>query len=195
MDEEQLHLALSGGEGQTVEYKESFAELAEGIKTLSAFASQEAGGSVLFGVRDNGTPARGFEVGSNRPEKVASNVKETVISMTTGSSLLPRIFVFENPSVLALCAPTDAHVGGPYLYRGRRYERAGKSTHEVKVNYQQLVKAYHAHVWDNDSDEPMAYRCCPECGGTDLDRFSRTSPRDDMYYFVRCPCGWINGSE
>jgi hypothetical protein len=40
----------------------------------------------------------------------------------------------------------DKSADRPYLAFGRRDARVGKSTHEVKMDYRQLAKAYHDHL-------------------------------------------------
>ena len=53
MDKSQLLSKIESGEGQHVEFKTSFAEQNEAIKSLCAF-TQADGGSVFFGVNDYG---------------------------------------------------------------------------------------------------------------------------------------------
>ncbi len=46
-------------------------------------------------------------------------------------------------------------------------------------------------VLDSESDEPLPYRLCPECGSRDLRR-NEWNARDEMHYLVSCKCGWAD---
>jgi Schlafen, AlbA_2 len=63
---------MANGEGQRIEFKESFAEENAAIKTLCAFAHAD-GGSVFFGVKDNGEIV-GCHVGRNTLENLANKI-------------------------------------------------------------------------------------------------------------------------
>lgn len=46
-------------------------------------------------------------------------------------------------------------------------------------------------VLDSESDDPLPYRLCPECGSRDLRRLSWNST-SETHYLVRCECGWAD---
>lgn len=70
--EEALHL-IRQGEGQRVEFKESFSAEDKAIETLAAFANAE-GGTVFFGVRNDGRIV-GVSLGANTREKFSSKLR------------------------------------------------------------------------------------------------------------------------
>lgn len=111
---------LSQGEGQQLEFKQSFAVEREIIETLCAFANSE-GGVVLVGIRDNGTVI-GAHVGGNTLENFANALtRETE----------PRIYVsmktqaVDGKKVVAISvrSPRQGELfyafGTPYLRMGR----------------------------------------------------------------------------
>jgi Schlafen, AlbA_2 len=64
---------IADGEGQHVEFKQTFAEEDDGIKSLCAFANA-SGGRVLFGVKNNGEIV-GSDIGRNTLENFASKLR------------------------------------------------------------------------------------------------------------------------
>jgi hypothetical protein len=147
MRRELLDEILKNGEGQTVEFKTSFAEQNAAIETMVAFANAQ-GGRVLFGVRNDGTVA-GVEVGENTLENLARAVRD---------HSYPSLPVFiEEPSdydgkkvVIAEVPPDIPPIVGVYLYASdavplgrtveaselRTYRRAGRVTQ--KENFMRL---------------------------------------------------------
>ncbi len=75
MNANRLLSLIEGGEGQTLEFKESLSSgrRREGIETLVAFANRD-GGEVLFGIDDGGR-LRGANVGQNTIEHFANEVE------------------------------------------------------------------------------------------------------------------------
>jgi predicted HTH transcriptional regulator len=193
--EEEARALIAMGEGQTIEFKETTATLRKGIKTLAAFGSRDEGGHLFIGVTDAGGIVP-FQRARNAEEKWANEIKGNVLSMTTGEPLLPQINSFGNPgfSVISVDGGTDT---GPYIAYGRRFERVGKSTHEVQMDYRQLARAFNQHIYDADAAEPLAYRFCERCGNPKLKRSSALDPdHDRMYHFIECSeCGWSEWTE
>lgn len=73
MDKSQLLSKIESGEGQHVEFKTSFAEQDEAIRSLCAF-TQAGGGSVFFGVTDDGDIV-GVTIGKNTIENFATKLR------------------------------------------------------------------------------------------------------------------------
>jgi hypothetical protein len=74
MRREQLDEVLRTGEGQTVEFKTSFAEQKEAIQSMVSFANAQ-GGRVFIGVQDDGTVV-GVRIGKNTLEKLAADIRD-----------------------------------------------------------------------------------------------------------------------
>lgn len=73
MDKSQLLSRMGSGEGQYVEFKTSFAEQDEAIRSLCAF-TQADGGSVFFGVTDHGDIV-GVTIGKNTIENFVNKLR------------------------------------------------------------------------------------------------------------------------
>lgn len=197
MDKDTALQRISAGEGQSVEFKESPGQIKKATQTLAAFGGQADGGTVFIGVRDGGYLVKGFQVSNNRPEQLADSIKRETVSMVTAEPLLPEIYVFSNPVFIAVHVSRDAATAGPFLAFGERFERVGKSTHRVDINYRHLAQAFQRHLYDFDSTEPLAYRFCENCGSQKLERSDAIDPRrDEVYYFVECAeCGWTEWTQ
>jgi len=74
MRREQLEEVLRTGEGQTVEFKTSFAEQKEAIQTMVGFANSQ-GGRVFIGVEDDGTVVP-VAIGKNTLENLAADIRD-----------------------------------------------------------------------------------------------------------------------
>lgn len=84
MEPEEMMRLIQQGEGQRVEFKASFAQARDAIQSLCALAHAE-GGTVFFGVRDDGTIC-GVTVGRKTLEDFANQVQ-----VNTQPPLTPRI--------------------------------------------------------------------------------------------------------
>ncbi|MCK4245363.1 MAG: ATP-binding protein [Candidatus Omnitrophica bacterium] len=85
MQLEEMMGLIQQGEGQTVEFKASFAGTRDAIESLCAFTHAD-GGTVFFGVRDDGTVC-GVSLGKKTLEDFANQVKTN-----TQPWLAPRIY-------------------------------------------------------------------------------------------------------
>jgi hypothetical protein len=187
MTKQEALALVTRGEGQTIEFKETPGQINRAIKTLAAFASQQNGGSVLIGFRDDGTPVPGFQLPQNAAERIAEKIKENTISMVTAEPLLPQIHTFTDPEFAVIHVGPGREEDGPYLAFGRRWKRVGRSTHEVQMNYRQLARAYSQHLWDSTSDEALPYRFCRHCGSQRLNRSQALDySHDRLYYIIEC---------
>lgn len=70
MKPDEVEKIINNGEGQRTEFKKSFAEEDEAIRTLCAFANAE-GGTVYFGITDEGR-ITGVDLGRNPIENFAN---------------------------------------------------------------------------------------------------------------------------
>lgn len=194
MDEAALQQLLSAGEGQSTEFKETTSTATAAIRSLAAFASQPEGGTVVFGVNNNGTPHRAFTIGAETSAKLATKIKAAVISMTTGHSLAPAMYVFRSPDRLVVHVPAGADAHGPYLGFGLRWKRSGTATVRVDVNYRQLAQIYQRHLVSDAGH----LNFCPQCGADVKHSSFTTSAPDCLYYVTECTdpqCGWMDASE
>lgn len=183
------------GEGQNIEFKETTGQIRPAVRTAAAFASQPDGGIIIFGINDNGTFNRRFQIGKNTQTDVAQAVKANTLSMVTAQPLVPRIHQFDDPVMLVVEVDAALSADGPYLAYGERWRRSGASTNRVNIDYKQLARAYNHHLYDED--DHMGYRFCPTCGNDRLERGQYVDRQHDrLYYVIKCDaCGWSDWSE
>jgi predicted HTH transcriptional regulator len=192
MTKEEALKLIESGESQNTEFKTSLSEINDAIKTLVAFGSQTEGGILLFGIKDDGT-SQELCIGKETIEKLANDIKINTLSMITSKPLHPEIYVYKNPNLLAVVVGEKEAKNGPFLAFNKAYSRIGKSTHEVKIDYRSLAKAYKENLINdagNSLDEPPSYNFCPECGHVEF-RKETYSFRHGTSVVIFCnKCDW-----
>ena len=108
----------SGDEGGRTEYKLTTGQLERGMETLCAFLNGE-GGTVLFGVKDNGKII-GQEVSDKTKREIAEAIRliEPFATITVSYVGIPET----DKLVIALCAEEQRYMR-PFTYKGRAYQR------------------------------------------------------------------------
>lgn len=146
----ELSTLLKRGEGRTLEFKRSTAELREAFQTTCAFLNG-SGGLVCFGVRPDGK-AEGQEVSDKTLREIAQammqfeppvNIEVVRIPVPGGREVL----------VLPVRALGDSI---PFTYEGRAYERSGSTTRKMpQASYERLLmERMHSRVrWENQPAE------------------------------------------
>ena len=121
MQPEEMMGLIQQGEGQMVEFKTSFAEAREAIQSLCAFTHVD-GGTVFFGVRDDGTVC-GVSLGKKTLEDFANQVKTNA-----QPSLAPRIYkcTIEGKDVIGATVDKLPAAGVCFVYN-IAYVRVGKT--------------------------------------------------------------------
>lgn len=111
---------LRRGEGETIEFKKSFAEQEAAVKTLGAMASQQ-GGMVVVGVSPSGDVV-GVSVGSNTLEMLARAIHDK-INPPVQVSIADR--AFRGKTVYTVSVIGDGRLRS---VDGRFYKRVGRTT-------------------------------------------------------------------
>lgn len=112
---------IERGEGQHVEFKASFSEENEAIKTLCAFANAE-GGTVLVGVSDIGAPI-GTMLGKNTRENFANKLHSG-----TQPPLYTNIASYEVAGKTVVAISVKAPKQGELFYAfGEPFVRVGRT--------------------------------------------------------------------
>lgn len=109
-------------ESRTLEYKEDLTK--SYLKTVSAFANYD-GGSIIFGVRDNGEA-----IGIENPEKLRLSVENQI-----NDNIRPRprylLEQYEEEGKALVELKVEAGLQPPYYYQKKAYTRNDMSTIEV----------------------------------------------------------------
>lgn len=151
MDKSQLLSKIEGGEGQHTEFKTSFAEHNEAIESLCAFTQAE-GGSVFFGVRDDGDIV-GVTIGRNTIEDFTNRLRSS-----TQPPLTPTIEQFHvEGKTIAVVSIGKGDEGIVYYAFNHPYVRVGKTNqvlNPVEIK-ERLYKAFQAENLARKADIPF----------------------------------------
>ena len=142
MTAEELIAVAAQGEGETVEFKRSVAELDKVVETVSAFANTH-GGVVLIGVRPDGQ-IEGTDVGQTTRERIANR-----ITGNTAPTLYPSVAfaTLDGRTVVAITVPESE--ARPHLAFGRAFKRVGAVTAQMdRAEYERLLWARHQLAFD-----------------------------------------------
>jgi hypothetical protein len=121
--EEALRL-IEQGEGQRVEFKKSLAEENQAIEALCAFANAD-GGTVLFGVRNDGTIA-GVSLGDNTTENLANKIARSLFPQMVASI---QAVTIDDKTVLAV--HVDRVGKGKVVFTGSAPVRSGSTNQQL----------------------------------------------------------------
>ena len=148
---------ISAGEGQRVEFKRSFAEQNAAIESLGAFANAR-GGTVLIGVRDDGTI-----IGAN----IGANTIENFVNALRRDSQPPLSPDVENISVngeTIVSARVDPAPAGQLIQVfGKALVRVG-STNQVMSPEEQKGRLL-AGQRDSGAEAPVQISCATSDNG------------------------------
>lgn len=132
--EADLEEMLRRGEGETIEFKKSFAEQDPAVRTVGAMASQ-TGGDVVLGISPSGDVV-GVSVGSNTLENFARAIHEK-ISPPAHVSISDRQFRGKTVYVVTLAGD-----GRLRSVDGRFYKRVGRTT--LVIGAEEIKARFHA---------------------------------------------------
>lgn len=144
----QLTALIEQGEGPALEFKRSTGELKEAMQTLCAFLNG-SGGTVLFGVRPDGT-IEGQQVTDKTLREVAQIADrfEPPIHLE-----MHRVSVGRGRQVLVLAVKGTSD-SVPFTFEGRPYERVGSTTRRMsQERYEKLLleRAHARRRWENQA--------------------------------------------
>jgi predicted HTH transcriptional regulator len=137
MDAAELESLLAPGEGQSVEFKKSLAQLDDGLCSLSGMVNADAAhGAILFGVSDEGMTVGVEDANLDRSQRKIS---------TKGEKFDPRLFLDidvgrqDDRAVIVVRATRVAP--DFHDYDGRTYLREGTATRRLDVEERrQLIR-------------------------------------------------------
>lgn len=150
-----LRRLIASGEGPTLEFKRSTAELREGLRTACGFLNGK-GGTVLFGVGPEGEI-----IGQEISDKTLRELAQALNAFEPPASLYTeRVAIGKSREVLALRAE-GALSTIPYTFEGRAYERVQSTTRQMsQERYEHLLveRAHSRRRWENQPAEGTTLR-------------------------------------
>ena len=145
MNEASLRLLIAQGESETLEFKRSIAEKESAAKTICAMLNGPRGGTILFGVSDDGR-IRGLDAGQRTHDLLRGELRKIDPPIALD---LETVTMADGRSVIAIVIPGNT---GIYRYDGRPYARFGASTSIMpEATYQQYVleRRHSITRWEN----------------------------------------------
>ena len=146
MDLAELQKLIAAGESETVEFKQSTAQLTRVGETLCGFLNA-SGGEVLIGIAPTGKIV-GQQVADSTLRDIAAVLDRFEPPVHIA---MQRIQVEQGRQVIVLGAPAESE-SVPFTYNGRAYQRIGSTTSVMpQERYQQLLleRSYSQHRWEN----------------------------------------------
>lgn len=145
MNLEEIKALCEKKEGRTVEFKASTGNLRAAFTTVCSFLNGD-GGTVLFGVSDDGTII-GQSVSDGTRQEIANELKKIEPTVPIN---IEYIRVGEDKFVIAVNVVSCEH--GPYVYDGRPFQRNESTTTVMTQHgYEQLLveRGFLNHVWED----------------------------------------------
>lgn len=140
----QLKTLVKRGESELLEFKESTGSIKSGMQTVCAFLNSCHGGTVLFGVKNNGKI-----VGQEISDATLKLISDEFYKIEPQLKMLPhRIKIKDNLYVIALLI--DSGIKAPYAYDGRSYVRSQSTTRRMsKEEYVYLYNKNNQTLWES----------------------------------------------
>lgn len=145
MNIEDVKTIVAGGESDRVEFKSSTGQRTAAVKTVCAMLNG-LGGFVIFGVGDKGK-ITGQQVAAKTLEDISNELRKTE------PPAFPDIETINLKGGKAIIVLSVAGGGGPYIFDGRPYLRAGPTTIVMpREEYnRRLIERLHAtQRWENE---------------------------------------------
>lgn len=136
-------------EGKNIEFKSSTANLRAAFETICAFLNTN-GGTVLFGVRDDGK-LLGQSVADKTKKEITTEIKKIEPSAPIAVNYIK---LDDAKYVIVIQVEPGNH--SPYVYDGRPYQRQESETHKMSQHhYEQLLvkRGQLNHSWEEFSAE------------------------------------------
>lgn len=132
MNVDEVRRLIAQGEGPRLEFKRSLAALRDGVRTIAAFANAD-GGTLLFGIRDDGSVI-GVTLGANTRERVVNAIVDN-----TDPPLYPQVECVEvDGRTLVVVTVAPGH-DRPHLAYGRACRRVGAVTAQLSRDEQRRL--------------------------------------------------------
>jgi hypothetical protein len=147
MNQKELHTVIQDGEGQRIEFKESFAEENEAIESLCAFANADSG-RVFFGIKNDRTII-GVTIGKNTIENFINKLRRE-----TNPPLSPICEQISHPKGTVVIFEASKGGKGQLFYAfGKPFIRVGK-TNQVMSPDEQRTRLLADDYWSAEKNRP-----------------------------------------
>ena len=146
MDFSNIQHLISQKESVNIEFKKSTGQLERGMETLCAFLNGN-GGTVLFGVSDNGEIV-GQEIADTTKRSIAEHIRDLSPVAPVEVHYIP--IETSNKYIIAIYA--DESIDRPFVYKGRAYMRVESTTSVMSQEvYNQMLFARDGvrHRWES----------------------------------------------
>jgi ATP-dependent DNA helicase RecG len=140
----QLKVLVKRGESENLEFKASTANLNAGMQTACAFLNSDHGGTVIFGVKDDGTV-----VGQLVNDKTRKDLAVELNKIEPHAKIDVKYVrvTKEKQAIVLLINPGDK---APYTYDGRSFMRSQSTTLRMpKEDYSYLHSKSNPTLWES----------------------------------------------
>lgn len=140
----QLEQLVKKGESEILEFKKSTANLSAAMETVCAFLNSDRGGTVLIGVKDDGT-ILGQDLNDKNLQDMAAEIKRLE---PTAKIDVQYIQLKTEKKVIVLSVNPGSRA--PYMYDGRSFFRVQSTT--SRMTHEQYEYLYHKknpHRWES----------------------------------------------
>ena len=170
MDIEQLEELLKQGEGYNLEFKESYAK--DIATEVCAFANA-AGGTLLIGVRDNGTLK-----GVHYDNAKASHLQDTISRINPRLEVKVEAVEHQGQTLVVITCPTGPRK--PYITSGAIYVRVGPNTQKLTTAEEMFDFFQRSDRVFFDEAECQAFRYPEDFDHNKFSAFRKQSGMDDV---------------
>lgn len=148
MTPEEAARLIAQGEGQTTEFKASFAEERKAIETLCAFANAD-GGSVFLGVSREGN-LQGVTIGANTLENFSNRVRAHI-----DPRLHPSVEILAaNGIKIVVASVPKARPGDVFYAYDKPLIRVGRTNQPMSAQEQRARLVQGQDDWSEERDRP-----------------------------------------
>ncbi len=155
MTVEDLKELIAQGEGPTLEFKRSTAELREALQTVCGFLNT-SGGKVIIGVKPEGTL-----LGQQVSDKTLRDIAQMIQGFEPPANIdIERIKIRPDAEAIILSV-SRANEDIPIVFEGRAYELVQSTTRKMsQQRYQQLLfaRSHSKHRWENQPAEGITIK-------------------------------------
>ncbi len=154
-NKDELMRLLKKGEGLTVEFKRSNAELREGMQAVCGFLNA-SGGVVVFGIRPDGI-AEGQQTSDKTLREIAQAFERFEPPVNIPVERLP----LESGRDILMLRVEGNSDSIPFTYEGRPFERVGSTTRKMsQERYEKLLleRTHSKRRWENQPADEIALK-------------------------------------